>query len=187
LAAYMHGNLAVKEKQSEQQRTAVRETRRIVARPKTLPAGEKLLLLLLVVVFVFMAGVVVWRYTLIYNMNNQVAKIQSSIHDMETENSMLKQQIDKLGNPENLQKDAAQWGFVPLSDGQIVAIQPKAVQSKNVQAKAEAPKTAQAKTAQTKPEMTKTEKTKAESTKPVQSKSAPAPAKTKEAEALAKR
>jgi cell division protein FtsL len=177
LAVYMHGNLAVKEKEIEQQRTAVRETRRVVTHPKTLPAGEKLLLLLLVVVFVLMAGVVVWRYTLIYNMNNQGAKIQASIHDMETENSILKQQIDKLGNPESLQKDAAQWGFVPSSDGQTLAIQTKAAPSKNTQTKAEPLKTAQAKTVQTKQE----------STKSLQSKSAQTSAKTKEAEVMAKR
>jgi cell division protein FtsL len=158
----MHGSLAVREQQREQQRVTTRETRRVVSRTKSLPAGEKLLLLFLVAVFVFVAGIVCWRYTQLYNINNRVAQIQASIHEMETENSLLKQQVDKLSDPRTLEMTALELGYVPVADAKSAVTLTTKAQANTAQASTAQGNATLAKVKNSKPDQTKQSQVKAD-------------------------
>jgi cell division protein FtsL len=120
VAAYMHGNLAIEERQS--QKPKIKETRRVVTRPRALPMQEKLLYLFTVCICVVVAGVIIWRYAQIYDMNNKIQIIESNIQKLEAENSSLKHQIDKMNKPDQMMSDAKELGLGPSEEGQTVRI-----------------------------------------------------------------
>jgi cell division protein FtsL len=117
MPAYIQGNLAVNKKPT--QKVTIKETRKVVYRNKSLPAQEKMLYLFTVVLCVIVAGVIIWRYAQIYQMNADMQKIQNDIRQIQAENSALKQEVEKLQSPERLGKMAKEYGFVPQDEKQV--------------------------------------------------------------------
>lgn len=122
MAAYVRGNLAVEERQSQTQRVKMKETRKVVYRASRLPMQEKLLYLFTVVICVVVAGTVIWRYAQIYQMNTRIHNIEKQITRLEAENNALKEKMSKMMNPELYLKEAAQIDLVPITDADFVRV-----------------------------------------------------------------
>jgi cell division protein FtsL len=131
MAAYMHGNLAVEEKINREQTVKVRETKRKVYRNRAIPAQEKLLYLFTVALCVIVAGVIIWRYSQIYEMNTKIHKIEVDITQLKAENDILKQQYNKALDPEKLRKDAEKTGFTQIDPDKISHLPNKPMLGKN--------------------------------------------------------
>lgn len=118
MPAYIQGNLAVnaKPEQRKAERVKIRETTKVVYRKPTLPTQEKLLYLFTVAVLVLAAGVILFRYAQIYQMNASILQVQQEIRKMQAENMALKQEIDKLQSPQRLQEEALKLGMGPAKD-----------------------------------------------------------------------
>lgn len=120
MPAYMHGSLAVEQKSG--QRVKIKETKKVVSRSKTLPVQEKLLYLFTVVVCVLVAGVIIWRYAQIYEMNTRIQDVEKQIRLLEAENSALKHKVEALSQPERMLKEAESLGMVPADSKQITRV-----------------------------------------------------------------
>ena len=116
MPAYIHGNLAVEERVS---RPAPRENKKVVYRKKTIPTQEKLLYLFTIAICVLVAGVIIWRYAQIYEVNTKIQQIEQQITQLENENKMLKLEVYKLQDPKRLIEAGKQLGLVPASEGEI--------------------------------------------------------------------
>lgn len=132
MPAYIHGNLAV-EQRTEQQVKA-KETKRVVQRNKTLPLQEKLLYLFTVAICVVVAGLIIWRYAQIYEMNANIRSIEQQIAKLEAENSILKQKVDALSEPHRMLEKAKELGFVTPEPDQVKTNKNKAAADSNGQA-----------------------------------------------------
>lgn len=117
LPAYMHGNLATEQK--TQPKVKIRETRKVVYRSRALPLQEKLLYLFTVLICVVVAGLIIWRYALIYEMNADIKSIEQKISKLEAENSILKQRVDALSDPRRLEEEAKKLGYGVPGDNQV--------------------------------------------------------------------
>jgi len=117
---YYQGNLAVERK--EELGTAYRETKKIVRRRKPIPVREKLLYLFMVVVCVLVAGLVIWRYAQIYEVNAKLHQMEKEIRMIENENGALELEVNRLSNPERLIERAKQLGLRPSDEGEISEI-----------------------------------------------------------------
>lgn len=130
MPAYIHGNLAV-EQRAEQQVKAKETTKRNAHRNKTLPLQEKLLYLFTVAVCVVVAGVIIWRYAQIYEMNANIKSIEQQIAKLEAENSVLKQKVDALSEPHRMLEKAKELGFVTPEPEQVKTNKEKAAAASN--------------------------------------------------------
>lgn len=122
MAAYIHGNLATQERQAPGQRVKIKETRRIVYRTSKLPVQEKLLYLFTVFVCVIVAGVIIWRYAQIYEINTRIQQIERKIHQLEVENSSLKELLSKQQDPERLKNEFMVQGWQMLDQDQLIRV-----------------------------------------------------------------
>ncbi|WP_240762433.1 cell division protein FtsL [Paenibacillus thalictri] len=83
---------------------------------------EKLLYLFTVVVCVLVAGVIIWRYAQIYEMNTRIQQMEVSIRQLESENSALKHKVEALSSPGRMLQEAKRLGMVQPEDKQISRI-----------------------------------------------------------------
>ncbi len=120
MAAYMHGNLAVEE--SIRPRETASQKRKLVYRRKAIPVQEKLLYLFTIAVCVFVAGVIIWRYAQIYEVNTQIQQIQNQIEALQDENKSLKLEVMQLQDPKRLIEEGKALGLRPSSDGEIAEV-----------------------------------------------------------------
>jgi cell division protein FtsL len=125
MPAYIQGNLALDQKPT--QKVKIKETRKVVYRQKTMPVQEKMLYLFTVLLCVIVAGVIVWRYAQIYQLNTDMLKMQREIREIQAENSVLKQEVMKLQSPERLKEEARKWGFLPREEEQVKEVISKKV------------------------------------------------------------
>ncbi|KRE35164.1 cell division initiation protein [Paenibacillus sp. Soil522] len=116
--AYVNGNLALQPKRKQDQQTVIKETKRLVKTRKSLPVQEKLLYMFTVLMCVVVAGVIIFRYAQIYDMNLQIKKLNSDYQTMNIEMEDLKKQVEMLSDPERIRKLAETQGMVSsLEDG----------------------------------------------------------------------
>lgn len=116
--AYMHGNLAVQERQKAKPTVKIRETTKTVYKTKTLPIKEKLLYLSGLALSVALLGFVVWQYAQIYRVNTDIVKTKSEIRIAQEELSINKMRYAEATTPEALQKWLTQNGFKPATESQ---------------------------------------------------------------------
>ncbi|WP_127579629.1 cell division protein FtsL [Paenibacillus koleovorans] len=114
MSAYIHGNLALEPKETRKQQ--VKETKKTVYRRRPIPVQEKLLYLFTVLVCVVVAGVIIWRYAQIYEMNTRIQMIEKEVKMLQVENNKLKLEISKAQDPKRLQDLANQYGLGPHED-----------------------------------------------------------------------
>lgn len=122
MPAYIHGNLAIE--QRTENKPKVKETKKIVYRNKSIPVQEKLLYLFTVIICVAVAGVIIWRYAQIYEMNSDIKKIEQQIRQLEAENSVLKHKVEALSSPERLKQEAGKLGFGVPDEKQVTTPDP---------------------------------------------------------------
>ncbi|TXK72094.1 cell division protein FtsL [Paenibacillus sp. N3.4] len=126
MPSYIQGNLALDQKRSTAApkaapRIKIKETTKVVYRNKSLPTQEKMLYLFTVVLCVIVAGVIIWRYAAIYQMNASILKMQGEIREIQAQNSALKQEVEKLQSPDRLKEEAARLGF-DFQDGKKTSL-----------------------------------------------------------------
>lgn len=117
--AYVNGNLALQPKRKQDQQTVIKETKRLVKTRKSLPVQEKLLYMFTVLMCVVVAGVIIFRYAQIYDMNLQIKKLNSEYQTMNIEMEDLKKQVEMLSDPERIRKLAENQGMVSSLEGGI--------------------------------------------------------------------
>jgi cell division protein FtsL len=124
MPAYIQGNLALQQKLKPVQKVKIKETTKVVYKNKPLPVQEKMLYLFTVVLCVLVAGVIIWRYSQIYQMNAHLLKMQQEIRQIQAENSSLKQEVEKLQSTDRLMEEAKKMGFKPYDDKQVNQVAP---------------------------------------------------------------
>jgi cell division protein FtsL len=106
---YYEGNLAISQKKKPQ--VTYKETRRVVRRKKTIPTQEKLLYLFTIIVCVIVAGLVIFRYAEIYEVNAKLQQMEQQIQSLKGENSTLELEVNLLQDPKRLIDKAKQLGL----------------------------------------------------------------------------
>ncbi|MDU0201624.1 MULTISPECIES: cell division protein FtsL [Paenibacillus] len=123
MPSYIQGNLALDRKRTvPAAKVKIKETTKVVYRNKSLPTQEKMLYLFTVLLCVLVAGVIIWRYASIYQMNASILKMQVEIREIQAQNSALKQEVEKLQSPDRLKEEAVRLGF-NLDDGKKVSLE----------------------------------------------------------------
>lgn len=118
--AYVNGNLALQPKRKENEHEEVyRETKRVVVKRKSLPVGEKLLYLFTILLCVLVAGVIIFRYTQIYDMNMNMKKLNTQYQTLKVETEEMKRQVEMLSDPERIRKMAETQGMATELEGGI--------------------------------------------------------------------
>ncbi|MFD0869853.1 Protein required for the initiation of cell division [Chlamydia abortus] len=120
MASYMHGSSALKQERENQVR--VKPNRKAVYRAKTIPIKEKLFYLFIISLLVTVAGIVLWRYALIYQLNSEIHKVETQIRELEISNNSLKQQIDKMNDLTRIKLEAEKNGLTSPKPEQIVRV-----------------------------------------------------------------
>jgi cell division protein FtsL len=106
---YYEGNLAISQKKKPQ--VTYKETKRIVKRKKAIPTQEKLLYLFMIIVCVLVAGLVIFRYAQIYEVNAKLHQMEQQIQQLESENDTLELEVNLLQDPKRLIEKAKQLGL----------------------------------------------------------------------------
>lgn len=119
MGAYMHGNLALDDRNERRERVRTRETKKVVLRRHAIPAREKLLYLFTIILCVVVAGLIIFRYTQIYEVNTKIQHIEKEITRLEAENKSLMLSVRKLQEPSRLNEIGVQLGFAPPADEAI--------------------------------------------------------------------
>ncbi|MDQ0168631.1 hypothetical protein [Paenibacillus tundrae] len=120
--AYTRGNLAVKEKASQQRVTQQRykETTKVVTRRTGLPAREKFLYLLTLVAVIVVGGVMMSRYAQIYDLNKQAQSTLSEVRAAEKTIADLQVEREKLNNL--VIEHARELGYVEATDKNVIYV-----------------------------------------------------------------
>jgi cell division protein FtsL len=120
LSAYIHGSLALDDRSGAAATTnAGRKTKAVTKkmyRAKVLPTPEKLLYLCAVIACCAVAGLIAFRYSLAFEMNSQLIKMETEIRQLEEENASLKNEVAKLEDPERLIDKGIQLGLAHPDD-----------------------------------------------------------------------
>ncbi|MBY0117557.1 hypothetical protein [Paenibacillus xylanexedens] len=120
--AYTRGNLAVKEKASQERVTQQRykETTKVVTRRTGLPAREKILYLITLVAVILVGGALMSRYAHIYDLNKQA---QSTISDIKGyEKTIADLQVEKETLNNQVIENAKQLGYVEASGKDVIYV-----------------------------------------------------------------
>jgi cell division protein FtsL len=117
--AYVNGNLAMQPKRKQDQQPAIKETKRLVKTRKSIPVQEKLLYMFTVLMCVVVAGVIIFRYAQIYDMNLEIKKLNNNYQTMNIEMQDLKKQVEMLSDPERIRELAEKQGMVSSIEGGI--------------------------------------------------------------------
>ncbi|MFX3646076.1 MAG: hypothetical protein ACE3K2_01205 [Paenibacillus sp.] len=128
--AYTRGNLAVKEKASQERVTQQRykETTKVVTRRTGLPAREKILYLITVVAVILVGGALMSRYAHIYDLNKQA---QSTISDIKGyEKTIADLQVEKETLNNQVIENAKQLGYVEASGKDVIYV-PRSTSTKS--------------------------------------------------------
>ncbi|WP_339166561.1 hypothetical protein MKX75_20295 [Paenibacillus sp. FSL R5-0341] len=128
--AYTRGNLAVKEKASQERVTQQRykETTKVVTRRTGLPAREKILYLITLVAVILVGGALMSRYAHIYDLNKQA---QSTISDIKGyEKTIADLQVEKETLNNQVIENAKQLGYVEASGKDVIFV-PRSTSTKS--------------------------------------------------------
>lgn len=125
MPSYIQGNLALDQKRTvPAAKVKIKETTKVVYRNKSLPTQEKMLYLFTVLLCVLVAGVIIWRYASIYQMNASILKMQGEIREIQAQNSALKQEVEKLQSPDRMKEEAVRLGFNLDDDKKVSLVTP---------------------------------------------------------------
>lgn len=128
--AYTRGNLAMKERATAEQLKPQRykETTKVVTRRTGLPARERVLYLMTVIVCVAIVSVLVGRYANIYDLNKQMHTVNQSIEVSNKEMAVIEVQKEKLES--EIVAKARELGYIePSTDQEAIRVQRTSVTS----------------------------------------------------------
>ena len=115
-----YGNLALQPERAGEkarQKGGVRKTRR-----RALPVGEKLLYMLTVVLLVAVAGVVIYRYAEIYQLNRTIQELKVEHDRMTTQVKELQREVERLKDPSRIAEEASRLGFIRIDSRGIAVV-----------------------------------------------------------------
>ncbi|MEW4426991.1 MULTISPECIES: hypothetical protein [Paenibacillus] len=120
--AYTRGNLAVKEKATQERVTQQRykETTKVVTRRTGLPAREKFLYLMTLIVCIVIGGALMWRYAHIYDLNKQAQSTLSETREAEKTIADLQVEKERLNNL--VIENARKLGYVEASGKDVIIV-----------------------------------------------------------------
>ncbi|QHW30384.1 cell division initiation protein [Paenibacillus rhizovicinus] len=110
--AYINGNLAMQPKRKPEQKPSYRETKKIVTKRKSIPMQEKLLYLFTILVCVVVAGVIIFRYAQIYQMEQQISTLTAKQARLEEQIADLTSQREVANDPATIKKKAEELDMV---------------------------------------------------------------------------
>lgn len=119
--AYTRGNLAVQERQKEQQSQYV-ETTTVIKRRSQLPKREKLLYLMSVLFVVAVMGWVGMSHVKIYDMNRQIQNADSQIKTLNQGIDTL--QVKKQSLEMGIAQKAKELGYVQAEQDNAIHVSP---------------------------------------------------------------
>lgn len=117
---YVQGNLAVKEQRETH--AAYREELRVVRRRKPIPTKEKLFYLFAILICVAAAGLVIFRYAQVYEVNAKIQQMEKEIQRLEEENNTLQLEVNVLNDPKRLIEKAKLLGLRQAEEGELSEI-----------------------------------------------------------------
>ncbi|WP_313998508.1 septum formation initiator family protein [uncultured Paenibacillus sp.] len=120
--AYMHGNLAVQPQKRQQRQASAQTKTRVVVRRKSLPVQEKLLYLFTVVMCVVVAGVIIFRYAQIYQMNLQIKQLTEKYETLSVQQKELQRKYETLSDPGMIKRKAEELGMIP-NDQEVISVE----------------------------------------------------------------
>lgn len=124
-----YGNLAVRPATSPQQppqrpqpqrEEEQRVDTRKVIRRRNLPLGEKLLYLFTIVVVVLVAGLIIFRYAEIYQLNREIQSTQQEFERTSEQIKELQRDVERLSDPKRILQKATEYGMVPIDGHGII-------------------------------------------------------------------
>jgi cell division protein FtsL len=119
VAAYMHGNLALKEEERNQ---SAYKSERVKAKKPMIPMGEKLLYLCVIVTCMMIAGAVLYQSAQLYSVNTRIQDVEREIMNLEKENQMLKLEGEKLREPQRLYDKGRELGFIAPEEHNVISV-----------------------------------------------------------------
>ncbi|MBM7565700.1 septum formation initiator family protein [Paenibacillus sacheonensis] len=120
--AYVNGNLAMQPKRKPDQKPSYRETKKVVVKRKSIPVQEKLLYLFTILVCVVVAGVVIFRYAQIYQMEQQISTLTQKQSDLEIQIDDLVKQREIANDPKTLMQKAKDLGYAKVDEKEDTSI-----------------------------------------------------------------
>ncbi|QHT60342.1 cell division initiation protein [Paenibacillus lycopersici] len=114
--AYINGNLAMQPKRKPERQPSYRETKKVVTRRKPIPVQEKLLYLFTILVCVVVAGVIIFRYAQIYQMEQEIATLSAKQTKLEEQIATLTTQKEIANDPKTLMEKAKEQGMVKADE-----------------------------------------------------------------------
>lgn len=118
--AYYQGNLALDQRNARRTNESPKQQPvKVVYRKSNMPINEKLMYLATIAMGVFVAGLIIWQYTQIYETNASIYKTNAQIEQLRDENEALKQKIAKSMDPKELTKKMQAMGeqYIPQAEG----------------------------------------------------------------------
>lgn len=117
--AYTRGNLAVQERQKEQQSQYVEKTT-VIKRRSQLPKREKLLYLMSVLFVVAVMGWVGMSHVKVYDMNRQIQNADTQIHTLNK--SMDTLQVKKQTLEMEIAQKARELGYIQVEQDDAIHV-----------------------------------------------------------------
>jgi cell division protein FtsL len=114
MSAYINGSLALDERRKGTGEAAARTkvVRKKELRAKSIPTPEKLLYLFAIITFCTVAGIVIWRYAMVFELNTRMVQMEAQIQKLEKENTELKNEVAKLQDPQRLIDTGIELGLM---------------------------------------------------------------------------
>ncbi len=112
-----YGNLAlrperVQEEKVQQSRTTHKSK---VTRRRSIPIGEKLLYLFTIAVVVLVAGIIIFRYAQIYQINGQIQATNKTYEQTSEQMKELQREVERLSDPKLIVEKATALGYKSVS------------------------------------------------------------------------
>jgi cell division protein FtsL len=108
-----YGNLALRPERKPQQTAKPVTQREKVIRRRHLPLGEKLLYIFTLAVGVSVAGLIIYRYAEIYQMNRQIQELNHKFEQTTVQMKEMQREVERLSDPQRISEYAGkQLGMV---------------------------------------------------------------------------
>ncbi|MCQ4086110.1 hypothetical protein [Saccharibacillus sp. JS10] len=118
--AQTRGNLAIREREKQQTSQQYRQKTTVVTRRAELPMREKMLYLTSVMIAVVLCSIVAWRYVHIYDLNHQIASVQTQTNQINK--NIAQSEREKQELRETIVPQALAMGLVQATDHEPIFV-----------------------------------------------------------------
>lgn len=125
-----YGNLALRPERVQEQpqapaRKQAQPTQQVNKgiRRRSITMGEKLLYLITIAVVVLVAGLIIYRYAQIYQVNGQIQDTTRQYTQTTEQMKELQREVERLSDPQRIKQMVEGYGMVKLDINQSITIQ----------------------------------------------------------------